>query len=177
MASLSKRLLTGRMFIDVDMQLINIFSSENKVIDTILYADISKSGWGYIYERHVGQVLSDDGYAVEYNGLTKGFHDGGVDLIAKKGNQDYLIQCKFKKKSTIGKQKIEWILYKASSLIAKYTESTKPTFCLVVPSIDQSFGQKYKKGKLTYPIADYFLSINNRQSAVKFEILEIDMIR
>lgn len=176
MAELSKRLSAGRMFIDVKMQLINIFSDDDKLIDTILYSNLKKTDWGYIYEKHVGQILSNDGYMVEYNGLLNGFIDGGVDIIAKKNNKDYLMQCKFFQKSTLGKQKIEWILYKASSLIASHTINKKTIFCLVIPSIEQSFGKKIKKGKISYPIADYFLSINTRQSVVKFEILEIDMI-
>jgi len=176
MAGLGKRLSSGRMFIDVKMQLINIFSNDDELIDTILYKDLKKTDWGYIYEKYVGQILNSDGYIVEYNGLSKGFKDGGVDIIAKKNNQDYLMQCKFSQKSTLGKQKIEWILYKASSFIASHTINKKPIFCLVIPSIAQSFGEKIRKGKISYPVVDYFLSINNRQSAVKFEILEIDMI-
>jgi len=146
MAGMSKRLHLGDIHFDIENELINI-TSDSKIVDQISYHDISKSDWGYVYEKYVGQILRERGYIVEYNGLSKGFNDDGVDLIAQKDNKDFLIQCKFIKKSTIGKQKIEQILYKASSMIASYCKRGKPTFCLVIPSISQSFGKKYKKAK------------------------------
>lgn len=54
------------------------------------------------FEKYVGKYFEDDGYEVEYRGINLGFLDGGIDLIAKKNNKIFLIQCKYwKKKDSI----------------------------------------------------------------------------
>lgn len=55
-----------------------------------------KSKWhiGKIYERYVGYLYEDQGYDVEYSGIIKRIEDLGRDLIAKKGNEIIVIQCK-----------------------------------------------------------------------------------
>jgi Holliday junction resolvase-like predicted endonuclease len=50
------------------------------------------------FERYVGQCYENEGYKVEYRGLKLGLEDGGIDLIARKGNETLLIQCKYWKK-------------------------------------------------------------------------------
>ncbi len=55
-----------------------------------------KSKWhiGKIYERYVGYLYEQQGYDVEYVGIDKGFEDLGRDIIAEKGNDFIVIQCK-----------------------------------------------------------------------------------
>lgn len=55
-----------------------------------------KSKWhiGKIYERYVGYLYEERGYDIEYTGIFKGFEDLGRDIIAKKGNEIIVIQCK-----------------------------------------------------------------------------------
>lgn len=55
-----------------------------------------KSKWllGRIYERYVGYIYEQKGYAVEYTGIFKGYEDLGRDLICTKGNDVIVIQCK-----------------------------------------------------------------------------------
>lgn len=55
-----------------------------------------KSKWliGKMYERYVGYLYENDGYDVEYVGIFKGFEDLGRDVIAKKGKDIIVIQCK-----------------------------------------------------------------------------------
>lgn len=55
-----------------------------------------KSNWhiGRIYERYVGYLYEERDYDVEYVGIFKGYEDLGRDLIAKKGNNLVVIQCK-----------------------------------------------------------------------------------
>lgn len=56
----------------------------------------SKSKWliGKIYERYVGFLYEQKGYEIEYVGIFKGFEDLGRDIIARKGNEIIVIQCK-----------------------------------------------------------------------------------
>ncbi len=54
----------------------------------------ARADFGRQYERYVGFLYEYSGYKVEYNGLTKGLDDGGIDLIARKRGELLLLQCK-----------------------------------------------------------------------------------
>jgi hypothetical protein len=56
-----------------------------------------KSPWelGRDYERYVGYLYEKQGYSVYYQGIIEGLEDLGRDLIAKKGNEIAVIQCKY----------------------------------------------------------------------------------
>lgn len=49
---------------------------------------------GRDYERYIGYKFECNGYDVEYVGALNGKEDRGIDLIAKKGNDIEIIQCK-----------------------------------------------------------------------------------
>jgi len=56
-----------------------------------------KSKWhiGKIYERYVGYIYEDQGFDVNYVGIFKGFEDLGRDVIATKGKEIIVVQCKY----------------------------------------------------------------------------------
>lgn len=60
------------------------------------YRNSKKSKWeiGIEYEQFVGFLLEMDGYNVTYSGIMEGLKDHGRDLIAKKKDITYIIQCK-----------------------------------------------------------------------------------
>lgn len=69
----------------------------------------NKTAWqiGIDYERYIGYVYEIKGYKVIYNGALKGLEDMGRDIIAKKGNETLVIQCKYwKKEKTIHEKHI-----------------------------------------------------------------------
>lgn len=49
---------------------------------------------GLFYERQIGYILESEGYDVTYNGALKGVADLGIDLIAYKDKQIFVIQAK-----------------------------------------------------------------------------------
>lgn len=55
-----------------------------------------KTKWqiGAMYERYVGYLYEMEGYEVNYHGLMKGLEDLGRDIIAIKGDEIVVIQCK-----------------------------------------------------------------------------------
>ena len=55
-----------------------------------------KSNWliGKSYERFVGYLYEQKGYHVEYFGIKERFEDLGRDLIARKGDEILIVQCK-----------------------------------------------------------------------------------
>jgi len=50
---------------------------------------------GRDYERYIGWTYERDGYLVYYQGIIKGFDDLGRDLIATKGREVTVVQCKY----------------------------------------------------------------------------------
>ena len=59
-------------------------------------ASHKKTNWqaGIDYERYIGYLLENKGYLVDYTGATQGFSDMGRDLVARSGQNTYIIQCK-----------------------------------------------------------------------------------
>jgi hypothetical protein len=55
-----------------------------------------RTSWqlGRDYERYVGYLRETDGYEVTYQGMIAGLEDMGRDLIAMRGNNVEVIQCK-----------------------------------------------------------------------------------
>lgn len=56
----------------------------------------NKSKWaiGRDYEMYVGHLFSQKGYSIHYKGIIDGFEDLGRDIIATKGGEVCIIQCK-----------------------------------------------------------------------------------
>ena len=56
-----------------------------------------KSNWeiGRDYERYVGYLYETMGYDVEFTGAIEGFDDMGRDVIATRGSELIIIQCKY----------------------------------------------------------------------------------
>jgi Restriction endonuclease len=60
------------------------------------YWNKPKSNWqlGRDYERYIGYLYEINGYYVYYQGILEGYDDMGRDLIAKKGEETVVVQCK-----------------------------------------------------------------------------------
>lgn len=165
---IASNLSKGRLEIDLNNRVVSIISNTgNYTFHEYQYADLDSSDWGYVYEKYVGQKYEEEGFQVEYLGLKNGFFDGGMDMIISKDDFKAYIQCKFSTKSRacFGKQKIEWILYKASSFLFKQYNDKKLNFWLVIPSL----------ALIKKELQDYFLSKNNLQDKVKLDIKAIPM--
>lgn len=55
-----------------------------------------KTKWmiGKIYERYVGYLYETEGWKVQYFGIHKRYEDLGRDIIATKGSEMHVVQCK-----------------------------------------------------------------------------------
>jgi len=54
----------------------------------------SRLAIGLEYERYVGYKLEQEGYRVNYTGISDGLEDMGRDLVATKGSETLIVQCK-----------------------------------------------------------------------------------
>jgi len=77
------------------------------------YWSRKKSKWevGRDYERFIGFNYESHGCLVKYQGILDGFEDLGRDLIAIKGNQVRIVQCKYWAKSKTIHEKHIFQLY------------------------------------------------------------------
>lgn len=66
---------------------------------------------GERFELSYGNLLEQQGYEVEYNGINKGVSDGGIDLVATKNDEICYIQCKYWNKSTKVRENVVSQLY------------------------------------------------------------------
>lgn len=85
-----------------------------------------KSDWevGIDYERYIGYLYESQGYSVTYTGATQGLSDMGRDLIAIKGDECLIIQCKrWAKEKTIHEKHI-FQLY-GSTILKQIEEPSK----------------------------------------------------
>lgn len=147
----------------------------------IAYEKVCSDDWGYIYEKFVGQELEKQGFKVTYHGLLNTMRDGGVDLIAEKGDWMTYIQCKYSaKKKKLSKSHIEKIHFKASKklLEAHNAGGKRLAFALMVHSKADSFRRAPladDPNKIMYPWLAYFLRYNQEQNKVKFGFKEVPM--
>lgn len=85
-----------------------------------------KTNWqiGIDFERYVGYKYEMNGYKIIYNGARKGLEDLGRDLIATKGEEVLVIQCKNWSKSKIIHEKHIFQLY-GTVVLKSIEESNK----------------------------------------------------
>ena len=57
----------------------------------------SKTKWqiGRDYEMYIGYTYEQDGWSVQYTGVELGYEDLGRDLVAVRGDDTHIVQCKY----------------------------------------------------------------------------------
>lgn len=178
---LYKFLLQGKILLNPIQQRIELEASDL----SIPYDALSARDWGYVYEKYAGQVLETEGYAVKYRGLTLGYFDKGIDLVAENDRQVLFIQCKYRK-GILSKTTMDWILYKASHELDRQYQAYRKriSFMLMVNDKETNFSRTPPPDfrlrftpmeKVTYPILQYFLDHNHTQHKVRLECRELRM--
>lgn len=74
----------------------NLSENERNQIALNNYVNRRKTNWqiGRDYELFCGQIYEKEGWEVEYHGMERKLSDLGRDLIAIKGDEVHIIQCK-----------------------------------------------------------------------------------
>jgi len=175
MRGLGKRLMAGRLAVHYETGVM-VLNENGDTIDLISVQDMALSDWGIVYERWVGLELEQMGWEVDYRGLTLGFLDKGIDLVAFREGKSRYLQCKFIH-TVFSKQLIEQILYNGSQYLSTKTLNRGDLYELVVPYVDKAFPPLRKKNK---PAAENFqkrrfLGHNQTQSQIRLAITEISM--
>lgn len=74
----------------------SLSSAERNQLALDRYWLARKRNWqvGRDYERYIGYLWESRGYSVEYHGIEEGLQDLGRDLLARRGEELVVIQCK-----------------------------------------------------------------------------------
>ena len=111
------------------------------------YTDIKKENIkkGKEYEKFIGNLFEQKGYIVKYNGIEQGRKDSSIDIIAIKGNQIILTQCKNWKQNSkykINHEKIKAFIGDSYNFITKNKQykdyKIKRLFCVANDVFDKS---------------------------------------
>ncbi len=100
---------------------------------------------GINYEKYIGKKFEENGYIVKYNGIEQGKKDSSIDLIAIKGNQLILTQCKNWKENSrykINHEKIKAFIGDSYTFLTKNPQyqgyKIKRLFCVANDIFDKS---------------------------------------
>ena len=79
---------------DEEYSKLSVTERNQRALDN--YVANRKSKWqvGRDYEMYIGYLCEQKGYKVEYTGIIQKLEDMGRDLVATKGNEVLIIQCK-----------------------------------------------------------------------------------
>lgn len=95
------------------------------------YQKRKKNDWevGIEYERFVGYMYERHGYKVQYHGALMGKQDMGRDLVATKGGQTLVIQCKrWAKEKTIHEKHIFQLYGSTVQMMVDSNQACTPVF-------------------------------------------------
>ncbi|MGX3044425.1 restriction endonuclease [Helicobacter sp. T3_23-1056] len=89
--------------------------------------DFKNKQKGDKYERQIGKEYQNNGYKVYFKGLKEGKSDNGIDLVAYKGDEAVLIQCKNWERTQVKQEQLRIFLGDCTSYIEKKINACLPT--------------------------------------------------
>ena len=127
--------------------------SERNQLALDRYIEGRKSNWqiGRDYELAIGHEYERDGWQVEYYGIDKKLKDMGRDLIAKRGREVHVIQCKYWSQSKLIHENHICQLY-GTSIHYRITEGSKNR---TEPTIKPVFVTNIELSPVARQFADY----------------------
>ena len=112
------------------------------------------------YELQIGRHYQNMGYKVYFKGLNEGFNDGGIDLIAYKGNEAVLIQCKNWQNSQVKQEQLRMFLGDCTAHIEQNSrvfakKNVKRVFVTSCKEIDYGVQKFVEQNDIEYKIIPY----------------------
>lgn len=101
----------------------SIYKKDQMRLNEYLSKKHSKEEIGIFYERYIGYLFEKEEYLVTYNGIREKLADLGRDIIAKKKNEVFIVQCKnWSKDSIIHAKHVHQLFGTAQQYQAEYPE-------------------------------------------------------
>lgn len=122
--------------------------------------DFENKQKGDNYEFQISKYYKNKGYKIYPNGINKGVADGGIDIVAHKGSETILIQCKNWEYSQIKQEHLRIFLGDCTAYIErnqKYLAKRKirRVFITSCQNIDYGVERFVAENNVEYKIVSY----------------------
>ncbi|MCI5786060.1 MAG: restriction endonuclease [Helicobacter trogontum] len=123
------------------------------------YAEQNKQK-GDKYELQIGKYYQQLGYKVYFKGIKEGLKDQGIDLIAYKGKETLLIQCKNWQNSQVKQEHLRLFLGDCTAYLEKNhnifaKKKVKRVFVTSCKNIDYGVQKFVEENNVEYKIIPY----------------------
>lgn len=101
------------------IKILRFFIKPRKRRKSKKYVDFDNKQKGDKYELQIGKEYQNNGYKVYFKGLKEGKKDNGIDLVAHKGDEAVLIQCKNWEHSQVKQEQLRIFLGDCTAYIER----------------------------------------------------------
>lgn len=113
------------------------------------------------YELQIGKSYQKQGYKVYFKGINEGLRDKGIDIIAYKGKETLLIQCKNWEHSQVKQEHLRIFLGDCTAYIEQNQKifakrSIRRVFVTSCESVDYGVKKFLEENDMEYKIIPYF---------------------
>lgn len=113
------------------------------------------------YELQIGKFYQKQGYKVYFKGINEGRRDKGIDIIAYKGKEALLIQCKNWERSQVKQEHLRIFLGDCTAYIEQNQKifakrSVRRVFVTSCESVDYGVKKFLEENDMEYKIIPYF---------------------
>ena len=122
--------------------------------------DFANKQKGDKYELQIGREYQNNGYKVYFKGLKDGKSDNGIDLVAYKGDEAVLIQCKNWERTQVKQEQLRIFLGDCTSYIEKNqrvfaNKTIRRVFVTSCENIDYGVKKFVEENEMEYLVIAY----------------------
>ena len=122
--------------------------------------DFENKQKGDKYELQIGKEYQNNGYKVYFKGLKEGKSDNGIDLVAYKGDEAVLIQCKNWERTQVKQEQLRIFLGDCTSYIEKNqrvfaNKTIRRVFVTSCENIDYGVKKFVEENEMEYLVIAY----------------------
>lgn len=113
------------------------------------------------YELQIGKSYQKQGYKVYFKGINEGLRDKGIDLVAYKGKEALLIQCKNWERSQVKQEHLRIFLGDCTAYIEQNQKifakkNVRRVFVTSCESVDYGVKKFIMENNIEYKVVPYF---------------------
>ena len=142
------------------IKILRFFIKPRKRRKSKKYVDFDNKQKGDKYELQIGKEYQNNGYKVYFKGLKEGKKDNGIDLVAYKGDEAVLIQCKNWEHSQVKQEQLRIFLGDCTRYIEKNqrvfaNKTIRRAFITSCENIDYGVKKFVEENNVEYKIVSY----------------------
>ena len=137
-----------------------IFTKLRKKRKSKHFLEITNKQKGDDCEFQIGESYKRKGYKIHHNGINKGVADNGIDLVAYKGDEAVLIQCKNWERTQVKQEQLRIFLGDCTSYIEKNqrvfaNKTIRRVFVTSCENIDYGVKKFVEENEMEYLVIAY----------------------